>query len=41
VDLSDARKLRGLEVENCRVKKTAGELTIDKQTLKNALENNF
>jgi len=39
--LDQARRMKGLEKENGRLKKAVAELTLDKQILKEALEGNF
>jgi putative transposase len=39
--LEQARRMKGLEKENGRLKKAVAELTLDKQILKEALEGNF
>jgi hypothetical protein len=39
--VSQARRLKELERENGRLKKTVAELTLDKLILKEALEGNY
>ena len=39
--LDQARRMKGWEKENGRLKKAVAELTLDKQILKEALEGNF
>ena len=41
LDVSEARRLRGLEEENRRLKHAVAELTLDKQILKEALARKF
>ena len=39
--VSQAKRLRELEVENTRLKRVVADLTLDKQILKDAAEGNF
>ena len=39
--LDQARRMKGLEKENGRLQKAVAELTLDKQILKESLEENF
>ena len=39
--MDQARRLKQLETENSRLKRAVAELTLDNQTLKEAVEGNF
>ena len=41
LDLDQAKKLKKLEKENARLKRTVADLALDKQILKEAAEGNF
>ena len=41
LDLDQARRLKKLEQENARLKRTIADLALDKQILKEAAEGNF
>jgi putative transposase len=41
MDVADAKKLKGLEDENRKVKQLVGELTLDNQGLRHLLTNKF
>lgn len=41
MDISDARKLKALEEENCKLKKLLAETVLDAATLKEMLGKNF
>ena len=41
LNLDQARRLKKLEQENARLKRTIADLTLDKQILKEAAEGNF
>jgi putative transposase len=41
MDVSEARRLKELEVENRRLKAAVAELTLDKQALKDALSRKY
>jgi putative transposase len=41
MDVSEARRLKELEVENRRLKAAVAELTLDKQALKDVLSRKF
>ena len=41
LSIDQARKLKKLELENARLKRTVADLALDKQILKEAAEGNF
>jgi putative transposase len=41
MEIPDARKLKGLEVEDCKLKKLLAESMLDVSTLKELLGKNF